>query len=109
MFFRSRRHEPAGEKPRIADIGDAGTDEATLRRSQRPIERRRSAQRITGAWNGWLAAGSRDRGLRYYAFVVAHLADEETMAAELERVSGLPQAGEYVTTTDPRVSRLGAR
>jgi hypothetical protein len=49
MFFRSRRHQAAGEKPRGADIDDAVTDETTLRQAQRLMEWRRSAQRVTRA------------------------------------------------------------
>jgi hypothetical protein len=108
MFFRSRRHEPAGEKLRLADIGDAGTDEATLRRSQQLIEWRRPAQRVTGAWNAWLAAGTRDRGRRYYAFVVT-VAGEESPAAGLERMIDSAEAGHGVDTVDAKESGLGAR
>lgn len=79
-----------------------------LRHIQQLQEWRRAAQRVTRAWNAWLAADSRDRAIRYRVFVAA-LADEETTALELERISGLPQAGGYVTTTGPRAGRLGAR
>ena len=58
---------PLGENPRVADASDAGTDEATLQQTQRLMEWRRSAQRVTRAWNAWLAAESRDRGVRYRA------------------------------------------
>ena len=46
--------------------------------------------------------------MRYHVFVAA-LADEERAAAEVERMVDLADAGECVTTTDPRNGRLGAR
>ncbi|MGZ6669635.1 MAG: hypothetical protein ACXVH3_33715 [Solirubrobacteraceae bacterium] len=71
-------------------------------------EWRRSAQRVTRAWNAWLAAEGRDRALRYRVFVAA-LADEERAAAEVEQTVDLADAGQSVTTTDSRNGRLGAR
>ena len=72
------------------------------------MEWRRSAQRVTRAWNAWLAAESRDRGERYHALVAA-LAVEESAAAELERVIDLAAAGQCLTTIDAQKSGLGAR
>ena len=97
MFFRSRRHESPRDKPRVADHRDAGTPETTLRQTQQLQDWRRSAQRVTRAWNAWLAAESRDRDVRYRAFVAA-LGDEERAAAEVERMVELPEARECVTT-----------
>ena len=91
MFFRSRRRGSARDNPRVADHSDAGTDETTLRQTQQLQEWRRSAQRVTRAWNAWLAAESRDRAVRYRAFVAA-LADEERAAAEVERMVDLADA-----------------
>ena len=108
MFFRSRRHEPAGDTPRVADISDAGPDVATVRQTEQLMEWRRSAQRVTRAWNAWLAAERRDRSARYRMFLVA-LADEESAAVEVERVTDLPDAGRCATPIDPRNSGLGAR
>ena len=108
MFFRSRRHRSPRGDPRAADGTDAGIPEATLRQSQQLQDWRRSAQRVTRAWNAWLAAESRDRPLRYLAFVAA-LAEEERAAAEVERMVDLADAGQCVTRTDPRNRRLGAR
>ena len=108
MFFRSRRHEPARDVPRVADHSDAGTPETASRQTQLLQDWRRSAQRVTRAWNAWLAAESRDRSVRYGAFLAA-LADEERAAAEVERTVDLADAGQCVTTTDPRNGRLGAR
>ena len=105
MFLRSRRHQPAGEKPRGADIDDAVTDETTLRQAQRLMEWRRSAQGVTRAWNAWLAAEPSERGLRYRVLVAA-LAGEESAAAELKRMIDFAK-GHGVNTIDARKSGLG--
>lgn len=107
MFFRSRRHGSARDNPRVADHSDAGTDETPLRQTQLLQEWRRAAQRVTRAWNSWLAADSRDRNVRYRAFVAA-LGDEERAAAEVERLVELPQAAQCVIATDPRNSGRGS-
>ena len=104
MFFRSRRHRSPRDIHRAADHSDAGSPETT----QQLQDWRRSAQRVTRAWNGWLAAESRDRALRYRAFVAA-LADEERAAAEVERMLELAGAGQCVITADSRNDSLGAR
>ena len=70
MFFRSRRHRSPRDNPRAADHSDTGIDETTLRQTQQIQDWRRSAQRVTRAWNAWLAAESRDRALRYRVFVL---------------------------------------
>ena len=108
MFFRSKERRSRQENPRAADNGDAGILETTLRQTRQLQEWRRSAQRVTRAWNAWLAAESRDRALRYHVFVAA-LADEERAAAEVERMVDLADAGGCVTPTEPRNGRLGAR
>ena len=46
---------------------------------------RRAAQRVSRAWNEWLAADGRDR-LELYRRYVGALAEEERAAAALERV-----------------------
>ena len=91
MFFRSRRHESARDNPHVCDRGDAGTD-PTSPQNRELMEWRRSAQSVTRAWNAWLAADRRDRGVRYCAFVAA-LADEERAATEVKRMIELAQAG----------------
>ena len=108
MDFRSGGHEPARDNLRVAESSGAGTDDPTPRQSPQLMEWRRSAQRVTRAWNAWLAAESRDRGVRYDAFVAA-LADEERAAAEVERKVDLADAGHCVITADPRNGRPGAR
>ena len=70
------------------------------------MEWRRSAQRVTPAWNAWLVAEGRDRGVRYRAFVAA-LDDEERAAAEIERMIDLAEAEPDVI--DVRKSGLGVR
>ena len=107
MFFRSRRHRSPRDNSRAVDDSDAGIPETRLRQTQQLQEWRRSAQRVTRAWNAWLAAETRDRPIRYRVFVAA-LADEETAAAEVERMVDVADAGQWVTTADPRKGRLGA-
>ena len=107
MFFRSRRRQSARDNSRAADDSDTGIPE-TKRQTQQLVEWRRSAQRVTRAWNGWLAADGRDRAIRYRVFVAA-LADEERAAAEVERMVDLAEAERGVTMTDARRSGLGAR
>jgi hypothetical protein len=108
MFFRFGRHRSARGEPRVADHSDARIEATALRQTRQMREWRRSAQRVTRAWNAWLAAEGRDRGVRYRAFDAA-LADEERAAAEVERMIELPQAAEYATTPDPGRSGQGAR
>ena len=108
MFFGSRRHRSPRDNPRAADHSDAGIPETALRQTQQLQDWRRSAQRVTRAWNAWLAAESRDRDVRYRAFVAA-LGDEERAAAEVERMLELPDARECMTTNDPRNSGPGSR
>jgi hypothetical protein len=108
MFFRARRHRSPRENARAADRSDAVIPETTLHQTQQLQDWRRSAQRVTRAWNAWLAADRRERAIRYHAFVAA-LADEERAAAEVERMVDPAGVGACVTTTDPRNGRLGAR
>lgn len=108
VFFRSRHQEPAGESPCVADISDAGTDETARRRTQQLTEWRRSAQRVTRAWNGWLSAETRDQAAYYRAFVTA-LAGEESAAAELERLTNPAEPATSVNTIGAQHSGLGAR
>jgi hypothetical protein len=108
VFFRSRRQRAPRGDPRAADHSDAGNPETTLQQTHQLQDWRRSAQRVTRAWNAWLAADSSDRAIRYRVFVAA-LADEERAAAEVARMVDLADAGRSVTATDPRNGRLGAR
>ena len=108
MFFRSRRHRSPRDNDRAADHSDAGRPETAVQQTEQLQDWRRSAQRVTRAWNAWLAAETRDRAIRYRVFVAA-LADEETAAAEVERMVDLADAEARVITTDPRNSGQGAR
>jgi predicted TIM-barrel fold metal-dependent hydrolase len=108
VFFRSRRHESPPGNAGVAKHCDAGTDETPLRQTQLLQEWRRSAQRVTRAWNSWLAAESRDRDVRYCAFVAA-LGDEERAAAEVERMVELPDVRDCTATNDRRNSGQGPR
>jgi hypothetical protein len=76
----------------------------TARHTRQFQEWRRSAERVTGAWNAWRAADRHDGTVCYRVFVDA-LADEERTAAELERVVGLSQAGDEAANTEPRAGR----
>jgi hypothetical protein len=108
MFFRSRRHRSTRDVRSAADHSDLSTDESTVRQAQERQEWRLSAQRVTRAWNAWLAADDQDRPIRYRVFVAA-LADEERAAADVQRMVDLTDAGERATTVDPRNSGQGAR
>lgn len=107
MFFRSRSRRSSQINPRAADHSDAGIPETPPRQSQQLEDRRRSAQRVTRAWNSWLAADSGDRPIRYQRFVAA-LADEERAASEVERMVDLGDARDCLTGTDPRIRGKGA-
>lgn len=75
LFFRSprkRRHsEPAADAPD--------------HQAEQLHDWRRSAQKVTRAWNAWLAAEVRDRDARYGDYEAA-LAAEELAAARVERM-----------------------
>ena len=108
MFFHRNRNRSPRENPRAAEDGDAGIPDPTAQQTRQLQDWRRSAQRVTRAWNAWLAADRRDRGMRYGMFVAA-LADEERAATEIERTVDLTDVGHCVATTDPRNGRLGTR
>ncbi len=107
VLFRSRRHESPQGNPRVPDHDDAGTHDAAPPQTQQLQHWRQCAQRVTRAWNAWLAAERRDRGVRYRAFVAA-LADEDRAAAELQRRIELSERSSASRTTEPRNSRLSA-
>lgn len=71
--------DPTGERPTGERPREAEPDQSHLR------EWRSSAQRVSRAWDAWLAAEGHERSLRYGALVSA-LADEERAAAEVERI-----------------------
>jgi hypothetical protein len=75
MFFRSpkKRHS----KPAVPESAEGQAGQL--------LDWRRSAQRVTRAWNAWLAAEGRDRDARYSDYEAA-LAAEELAAAKVERM-----------------------
>jgi hypothetical protein len=108
VFFRPRRHRSPRDNPRAAEHSDAGNPETTQQQTQQLHDWRRSAQRVTRAWNAWLAAENRDRAIRYRVLMAA-LADEETAAADVERMVDLADAGPCIATTDPGEEEPWAR
>jgi hypothetical protein len=84
MFFKSKqRPEPVGGDSYVRDVfGDAAWDG----KSREWLAWWRSAQRVSRAWNEWLAADSSRRPDTYHHYLSA-LAAEERAAAELERSS----------------------
>jgi hypothetical protein len=108
VFFHTNRNRSPRKNPRAAEHSAAGIPDPTALQTRQLQDWRRAAQRVTRAWNAWLAADWRDRGMRYGIFVAA-LADEEKAAAEVERMVDLGDVGHCVATTDPRNGRLGSR
>jgi hypothetical protein len=95
MFFGSnKRHQRAGGASRPSC---KVTDQAAPPHAPQLLAWREAARKVTRSWNAWLAAERHDRASRYRAFVAA-LAEEELAAAEVERVSELPETGRLVTT-----------
>jgi hypothetical protein len=76
LLFRSPRKRQS--KPAPAESPPQAQQPEPLR------EWRRSAQRVTRAWNAWLAAEGRDRDARYGDYEAA-LAAEELAAARFAR------------------------
>jgi phosphoenolpyruvate synthase/pyruvate phosphate dikinase len=108
VFFRPRRHRSPRNNPRVAEHSDAGNPETTLRQTQQLQHWRRSAQRVTRAWNAWRAAENRDRAIRYRVLMAA-LGDEEKSAADVQRMVDLANARPSVATTDPGEEEPWAR
>jgi hypothetical protein len=81
MFFRRRQGRPGAVDIPGYDPIDDTTHEAAPQQSEQLREWRRCAQRVTRAWNPWLAAEPRDGHAWHHAFVSA-LADEEHAAAK---------------------------
>ena len=85
MFFRSSLkrspHDPA-------------RSESSAGQAQQLRDWRRSAQKVTRAWNAWLAADARDRTARYTDYSAA-LAAEELAAARVERMLGSRQTSAH--------------
>jgi hypothetical protein len=74
MFFRS----PKKRRPPRRTTSGSSKDQG-----EQLLDWRRSAQKVTRAWNAWLAADARDRAARYTDYPAA-LAAEERAAARVE-------------------------
>jgi hypothetical protein len=77
MFFRSPRKRRRSEPAAVADAPD--------HQAEQLHDWRRSAQKVSRAWNAWLAADTPDRDARYGDYEAA-LAAEELAAARVERM-----------------------
>ena len=94
-MFRSRnRHNPTAG---VSHPSELPGDEAGELQSRQWQTWRRSAQRVTRAWNEWLAGGRRERAELYRRYVSA-LADEERAAAAVAQTVGLG-----ANAQDPRI------
>ena len=92
MFF-GRKHRLSRSSGRNADR-DEPPDEMFVRRDARELGNwRESAQRVTRAWNAWLAADRPARGWCYDDYEEA-LAEEERAAAQFERMLQLAKAAQ---------------
>lgn len=90
-----------GDTPKSDPTSDT-MDQAPETQPEGLEDWRRSARRVTNAWNSWLAAGHCDRRARYHAFVSA-LADEEAAAARVKLLIESTGSRECAT---PMVSEL---
>jgi len=105
LHWRKRRSACTNEavSDRAGEQTAQGRQETVQRQSHHLEEWRRSAQRVTQAWNDWLAADRTERGSCYRALVLA-LAEEERAASEVERMTRHHEAGdagEPVATSHP--------
>ena len=99
MFFGANKRPPTRSSGRDSDRGERAADE-TIRSQARELRSwRESAQRVTRAWNAWLAAEVPERGGRYRAYEEA-LAEEERAAAQVERTLQLATAGPRAESDD---------
>jgi hypothetical protein len=78
-------------------------NEALETQPERLEEWRRSAQRVTRAWNSWLAAERRDERALYHTFVLA-LADEEDAAARAQLIIQAAAVSESATPTHTEIA-----
>ena len=82
LFGPKKRSRPAVHPSSVSNPSESQPGE---RESGQWLAWRRSAQRVTRAWNEWLAADGRHRPDIYRSYLTA-LAEEERAAAEVERV-----------------------
>ena len=90
MFFDLRRRRKLASG--ASHPSDPPGDEETGRISQQSTEWRRCAQKVTRAWNEWLAADRGVRAERWLCYLSA-LAEEERAAAALERTVNIAATG----------------
>lgn len=83
MFFARKKRSGLATDP--SGVSDPGKSQRGERESCQWLAWRRSAQRVTRAWNEWLAADCRHRPEICRCYLTA-LAEEERAAAEVERV-----------------------
>jgi hypothetical protein len=83
MFKSKKRAKPVDS---VSDLRDVSGDGTWGGKSRECLAWWRSAQRVSRAWNEWLAADSSRRPDIYHRYLAA-LAAEERAAAELERLS----------------------
>ena len=98
MVFRSRkRQKPTGG---VSQLSAVAADEGGERQARQWQTWRRSTQKVTRAWNEWLAANSRESAELYRRYISA-LAEEERAAAAIEQTVNLG-----ANAQDPR-ARIG--
>ena len=86
MFFGLRkRQKSAGGASHPSDLA---ANEVGERQSRQWQTWRRSAQKVTRAWNEWLAGGSRESPELYRRYISA-LAEEERAAVAIEQTVNL--------------------
>ena len=105
MFFGLRkRQKSAGGASHPSDLA---ANEAGGRQSRQWQTWRRSAQRVTRAWNEWLAGGSRERPELYRRYISA-LAEEERAAAAIEQTVNLGANAQHPGTSIAPTTHRGA-
>lgn len=97
MFFRPKKNRPTWSSGLAGVRGNRVADE-TIQRAA--IETwRESEQRVTRAWNTWLASGRPERSRRYRAYEAA-LEDEAQAAEQVERMLQIAAAGQQAESND---------
>jgi hypothetical protein len=96
MFFALRKRQKSAGG--ASHPSDPAANEAGERQSRQWQTWRRSAQKVTRAWNEWLAGGSRECPELYRRYISA-LAEEERAAAAIEQTVNLG-----ANAQDPRTS-----
>jgi len=90
MFFRAKKGQKSGGG--APHTSDPASNRAGTLQSRQWDSWRRSAQKVTRAWNAWLAADG-DKRPELFGCYVRALTEEEPAAAELERMLHLGARG----------------